>query len=144
MKISRAFWDTSAIVPLCCQQGSSAQFRHLRRQMPDVAAWWGASVEARSALARLLREGKLTAKGLQQAIARLEAQRTAWPEILPSEKIRILAEAMPGQYGLRALDAFQLAAALAWCRERPRGRVFVCGDILLAQVAAQAGFTVEP
>lgn len=107
-------------------------------------SWWGASVEARSALARLLREGKLTAKGLQQAIARLEAQRIAWLEILPSEKIRLLAEAMPGQYGLRALDAFQLAAALAWCRERPRGRVFVCGDLLLAQVAAQVGFTVEP
>ena len=144
MKISRAFWDTSAIVPLCCHQDSSAQFRRLRRQMPDVAAWWGASVEARSALARLLREGKLTAKGLQQAIARLEAQRAAWLEILPNEKIKLLAEAMPEQYGLRALDSFQLAAALAWCRERPRGRVFICGDIQLAQVAAQVGFTVEP
>jgi hypothetical protein len=51
---------------------------------------------------------------------------------------------MPEQYGLRALDSFQLAAALAWCRERPRGRSFVCGDILLAQVAAQTGFTIVP
>lgn len=144
MKTNRAFWDTSAIVPLCCRQDASANFRRLRRQMPDVAAWWGATVEARSALARLLKEGKLTAKGIQQAIARLEAQRAAWFEILPSAKIQSLAEAMPEQFGLRALDSFQLAAALAWCRERTRGRVFICGDILLAQAAAKAGFSVLP
>ncbi len=144
MKTNRAFWDTSAIVPLCCQQDASANFRRLRRQMPDVAAWWGATVEARSALARLLKEGKLTAKGIQQAIARLEAQRAAWFEVLPSAKIQLLAEAMPEQYDLRALDSFQLAAALAWCRERTRGRIFICGDILLAQAATKAGFTVLP
>lgn len=144
MKTNRAFWDTSAIVPLCCRQDSSAQFRRLHRQMSNVSAWWGTTVEARSAFARLLKEGKLTAKGMQQTIARLEALRAAWLEILPNEKIKLLAEAMPEQYGLRALDAFQLAAALAWCREHPRGRIFVCGDTLLAQAAAKAGFTVLP
>jgi len=56
----------------------------------------GATVEARSALARLLREGKLSAKGMQQAIARLEARPAAWLEILPSENIRLLAESNSG------------------------------------------------
>ncbi|MGH9843387.1 MAG: hypothetical protein ACREEM_32010 [Blastocatellia bacterium] len=70
MKTSRAFWDTSAIVPLCCQQDNSAQFRRLRRQMPNVSAWWGATVEARSALARLLKEGKLTAARRKRPLGR--------------------------------------------------------------------------
>ncbi|MDQ7843436.1 MAG: hypothetical protein QN141_11835 [Armatimonadota bacterium] len=37
---------------------------------------------------------------------------------------------------------FQLAAALVWCRERPRGRSFVCLDRALALAAGTLGFAV--
>jgi hypothetical protein len=36
----------------------------------------------------------------------------------------------------------QLAAALTWCKGKPRNRAFVCFDLLLADVAAQVGFNV--
>ncbi len=112
IKIERAFWDTSAVVPLCCHQAESQEMRRIARRVKRVAAWWGTTVEARSAFSRLVRDGKMTTGGLQQAAARLEAQRKAWVEVLPSERVRELAETLPEQYGLRALDSFQLAAAL--------------------------------
>jgi predicted nucleic acid-binding protein len=91
-----------------------------------------------------MREGKMTTRGLNQAVARLEVQRASWIEVLPSERAREIAETLPERYGLRALDSFQLAAALVWCKEQPRGRWFVCADTRLAEVAAKAGFSVFP
>jgi predicted nucleic acid-binding protein len=64
--------------------------------------------------------------------------------MLPSEKVRTMAEALPDEYGVRAADALQLAAALVWCRERPRRRPFVCFDERLANAAAKVGFAVRP
>lgn len=143
-KIERAFWDTSAIVPLCCQQDASQEIRRIARRIKRVAAWWGTTVEARSAFSRLVRNGQMTAKGLQQAVARLEVYRASWIELLPGDRLREIAEGLPEQYGLRALDSFQLAAALAWCKEQPRGRLFVCCDARLAEAAQKAGFDVLP
>jgi predicted nucleic acid-binding protein len=140
----RAFWDTSAVVPLCCRQDASQVARRLLRRYTRAVAWWGSSVEAVSAFNRLAREGKLTAKGLKQAAARLEVLRRTWSEVLPTARVRHLAERLPEQYGLRALDSFQLAAALVWCREHPRRRVFVCLDERLTEAAAKAGFDVAP
>lgn len=143
-KIERAFWDTSAIVPLCCQQDASQEMRRIVRRVKRVAAWWGTSVEARSAFSRLVRGGKMTARGLQQAVTRLDVHRASWVEVLPGDRVREIAEGLPEQFGLRALDSFQLAAALVWCKEQPRGRLFVCCDARLAEAATKAGFDVLP
>lgn len=83
-------------------------------------------------------------RGLKQAAARLEVQRRAWSEVLPSEPVRQLAESLPERHGLRALDSFQLASALVWCREQPRQRLFVCCDARLAEAATRAGFDALP
>ena len=139
-----AFWDTSAIVPLCCQQNLSHSLRKLWRETAHVIVWWGTTVEIRSAISRLHGEGVITAKGRQQALARLEVLRQEWREITPSEKTRRLAEGLPDAYGLRALDSFQLAAALVWCNEKPKNRVVVCDDSKLSVAAQTVGFTVVP
>jgi len=60
----------------------------------------------------------------------------------PKIRVREIAETLPQIYGLRALDSFQLAAALVWCKEKPRNRPFVCYDDKLAKAAEKAGFTV--
>ena len=44
---------------------------------------------------------------------------------------------------LRAADAFQLAAALVWCKERPNRRLFVSFDNALADAAEAEGFDVH-
>jgi hypothetical protein len=41
-------------------------------------------------------------------------------------------------------DSFRLASVLVWCKEQPRGRLFVCCDVLLAEAATNAGFDVLP
>ena len=143
-KIERAFWDTSAIVPLCCHQDISQEMRRIARRVKRVAAWWGTTVEARSAFSRLVRDGKMTARDLQKAVARLDVHRASWVEVQPSDRVREIAEGLPEQYGLRALDSFQLAAALVWCKEQPRGRLFVCCDARLSDAATKAGFDVLP
>ena len=143
-KASIGFWDTSVIVPLCCQQNLSQTVRKLWRETDHVVVWWGTTVEVRSAISRLHRGGVITVKGRQQALARLELLRREWYEITPSEQARRLAEDLPDTYGLRALDSFQLAAALVWCREKPRNRTFVCDDARLAASAEAVGFTVVP
>ena len=109
-----------------------------------MVVWWGTPLEARSAFARLWREEHLTPEERARAVARLAQLRAAWNEILPTEKVRSLAEEMPDAHGLRAADAAQLAAALVWCRERPKQRVMVCFDERLRTAAAAFGFSVRP
>jgi hypothetical protein len=139
-----AFWDTSAVVPLCCQQSLSRSMRKLWRETSRVVVWWGTTVEVRSAISRLHSEELLTTKGRQQALARLEVLRQEWREMMPTDRVRGLAEGSPDAYGLRALDSFQLAAALVWCNEKPKNRVFVCDDAELSAAARAVGFTVVP
>ena len=75
---------------------------------------------------------------------RLLAQlRPSWDEIQPAERVRAIAEDLPDRYGVRALAAMQLAAALVWCRERPNRRPFICFDERLSAAAAAAGFIVR-
>ena len=139
-----AFWDASAIVPLCCSQPAIAQGRRLRRELKRMVVWWGTPLEARSAFARLVRERELTADQRIAAVRLLAQLRAAWDEILPTEKIRLLAEDLPDAHGVRAADAAQLAAALVWCRERPKQRPFVCFDERLRTAASALGFSVRP
>ena len=142
--VKRAFWDASAIVPLCCSQPATVPGRKLLTELRRMVVWWGTPVEARSAFARLVREDRLTGPQRTAAIRLLNQLRGSWDEILPSEQVRTLAVGLPDEYGIRGADALQLAAALVWCRERPRRRPFVCFDERLVAAASKAGFTVRP
>ncbi len=142
MKNAQAFWDSSVVVPLCCQQLTSHPLRRLLRQTSRLLVWWGASVEVNSALSRLLRNGDISGPDRLAAVHRLEVLKAGWREISPSEKVRTLAEELPAQYSLRAMDALQLAAALVWCKEKPKGRVLVCAARRLGVAAESAGFTI--
>lgn len=139
-----AFWDASAIVPLCCSQPATVQLGRMRRELRPIVVWWGTPLEARSAFARLVREGTLTPDERLASVRRLAQLRGAWDEILPTERVRSLAEELPDAHGLRAADAAQLAAALVWCRERPKQRPLVCFDDRLRTAATALGFLVRP
>lgn len=140
MRAESAFWDASAVVPLCCHQPPSATVRRLARERPRLVVWWGTLIEARSALRRLFRENALSDAGLQQATSRLDILRRSWSEILPSEEIRDHAVTLLDRHEIRAADSFQLAAALVWCNGRPRRRLVVCFDGRLADAAKHTGF----
>lgn len=144
MKTENSFWDSSALVPVCILQLSSHNFQRLWKQSNRISIWSGATVEIRSALARLHRNGEINVKELQSAVRRLDAMRRSWREIVSGEKLRLIAENLPDTYGLKSLDSFQLAAALVWCKEKPKGRLFICDDIRLSEAAQKAGFKTKP
>ena len=137
-----AFWDTSAIVPLCCHQPQTAQAARMGRVYSRRTVWWATRVEAASSFHRLLRNNELNRTGLEQALERLKLLRRAWNEVQPSDDIREHAERLLAVHKLRAADALQLAAAHVWCRHRPRGRHFVGSDGNLSSAAEAEGFTV--
>jgi predicted nucleic acid-binding protein len=139
--LSTAFWDSSALVPLCIKESTSRQVRsHLRKFSPVV--WWASSVEVHSAIARLHRNGAVNDMGKQGALSRLSLLRRGWREILPDDPLRELASRLLDVYALRANDSLQLAAALTSCQQRPAQRTFICGDARLCEAAEAAGFVV--
>jgi predicted nucleic acid-binding protein len=137
-----AFWDTSGIVPLCCLQPQSAQARQVARSYGKYIVWWATSIEATSSVYRLVREGEMTIKESQKALARIDYLRQYWNEIQPTEEVRELAERLLGRHKLKSADALQLAAALVWCNNRTRGRHFIGADGALLAAAATEGFTI--
>lgn len=142
MKTTDAFCDSSALVPLFVDQRGSA-FARSTLKVGSAAIWWGTPVEIATALARLHREGVFTAQDSEKAANRLAVARQTWNEVLPSERVRDVAQALVQRHPLRAADAFQLAAALEWAKHRPRGRRFICLDRRLAEAARAEGFQVE-
>lgn len=133
------FWDASALVPLCVNQNNTAAARSFYA-MYEVAIWWATPVEIASATARLLRMSliKSTEWNHAQKIASILAD--SWSVIEPSNALRTTAERLVRTYDLRAADAFQLAAALEWCKHTPRGQIFLTADDRLLQSALLAGF----
>jgi len=137
-----AFWDASALVPLCCQQPQTTAARQARRLFPVLIVWWATSVECSSALRRLERAQSLTTRETQQAFQEQARLRLRWTEIAPLGEVRDAAERLLGVHGLRAADALQLAAALVWCNRHPQGRTFISGDDRLLDAADKEGFNI--
>ena len=141
MRKTTAFWDASALVPLCIHEAASHRAQlYLRKFAPVV--WWGSPVEVHSAICRLHRDKEISDLDRQGAVARLQLLSRGWREVLPHDQVRDLATESLDKYPLRAADSLQLAASLMWCQERPSGRNFVCADHRLAEAANSAGFSV--
>jgi predicted nucleic acid-binding protein len=139
----RAFWDTSALLPLLCRDPFSTRSRELLRKYSTIIVWWGTTVEIHAAVSRLQREGRITVEGVQSVLSFAAELRMRWREILPVDRVRQLAEESCIRYGIRSADALQLAAALVWCNERPKARNFLCFDKRLLDAARASGFTVH-
>jgi uncharacterized protein len=137
-----AFWDTSAIVPLCCQQVQTQQARHYSRHYVPMIVWWGTTIEAWSTFNRLLRQKHLSSGEYRQAIQTFDKLKTMWGEISPLDEVRQLSERLLRTHNLTAGDAMQLASALVWCDERPKGRHFICADEKLTIASEAEGFMV--
>jgi predicted nucleic acid-binding protein len=141
VKKSTAFWDASALVPLCVHEAASRHTQsYLKRFAPVV--WWGSLVEVYSAICRLHRDREISDLDKQGAVARLRLLNRGWREILPDDQVRDLATQLLDTHSLRAADSLQLAASLTWCQQRPSRRSFICGDQRLANAAQSAGFSV--
>lgn len=137
-----AFWDTSALVPLCCLQPQTQAARQAFRLFPGMTVWWATTVECVSALRRLERDLELTVQETQQSLHELDKYRQRWSEIAPQEELKVTAERLLRIHPLRAADSLQLAAAMIWCNRHPRGKAFVCSDEKLLEAAEEEGFNI--
>lgn len=141
MKKTTAFWDSSALVPLCIHQSASRQAQLFLKKF-DLVVWWGSFVEVHSAICRLYREKQITDANKQGAVARLRLLSRGWREVLPDDQVCDIAAESLDNYVLRAADSLQLAAAFVWCQKRPARRNFISADRRLWQAATAAGFSV--
>ena len=138
-----SYWDSSALVPLCTKEPRSPLAGKMWRQFPAKFVSWTASVEILSALARIERENEITLAQRVKAESRLAKLERIIEIIQPESRIIELARTFPATYGLKGADSIQLASALVWCREFPKNKVFVSGDLKLLEVAETVGFTVH-
>ena len=135
------FWDSSALVALCLAQPKSKGARAALATDPELVVWWASVVECASAIARLHREGLLTASDESAARALLETLRRSWFEVQPGDSVRAQAMRLVRLHPLRAADALQLAAAMEWSGS-PASGGFVTLDERLRRAAEREGFDV--
>src|SRR5262249_36587065 len=138
------FWDSSALVPLVVQQAASAEVEAWIAEDAAVVAWTLTPVELVSAVRRLLREDALVesaAPGAEEVARELMACAHIVSDI---ERVKTIATRLLRVHALRAADALQLAAALAWVDGPAEGAVLHTFDQRLAVSASREGFRVLP
>jgi len=137
-----AFWDTSALVPLCVRQGITPRVIALYKSH-EVVVWWATPVEIASAIARLARMRQLDSEDCAKSRKLAKSLADSWSVIQPSDALRTKAAQLVDRYDLRAADCLQLAAALEWCEDAPQGRVFLTADRKLREAALLSGFDAK-
>jgi uncharacterized protein len=138
------FWDASAIVPLLFEEVSTPSVKRLSAEDPAMLIWWGTWIEVASALARLVREKKVTVEESDLLRTRMESTWRGAAIVQPSARVLHEADGLLFRHVLRAGDAFQLAAARAALRDEPDGFGFVTFDYRLRLAAKAEGFTIYP
>ena len=141
MRVS-AFWDTSALVPLCVRQGITSRALALCKSY-EVVVWWATPVEIASALARLVQMRQIDSADCAKARKLAKSLADSWSVIQPSHALRARAARLVDRYDLRAADCLQLAAALEWCEGISQGRVFLTADQKLRAAARLSGFDAQ-
>jgi len=114
------------------------------KETPGMALWCGTRLECLSALSRRRREGTLNSTKADTARKVLADLGREALIVAPLPDVWDRAERLLEVHPLNAADAMQLASALAWCQERPQGRVFTCLDGKLREAARREGFRLFP
>jgi uncharacterized protein len=136
------FWDSSAVLPLVVAEASTRQMQTIAETDPVMSVWWVTEIECVSALARLEREGALSADATETALKRLDTLAETWNEVQTVVALRGVARRLLRVHILRAAAALQLAAANILAEGQPRSLEIVTLDRQLAAAARREGFSV--
>lgn len=134
------FWDSSALVPLLLPEPRSRPLTALLMTDKEVVIWWATPLECQSAIYRRHRTAPLPQQTMRDLNDRLRAFVEHASTIAPTDDVRRRAARLLAGHALRAADALQLAAALAWCEEQPHNETFVSLDDRLGAAARKEGF----
>jgi uncharacterized protein len=137
------FWDSSAITPLLVVEADSERRESQLLVDSDIVVWFGTLAEVESSLARRKRAGELSIDAELRARRHFDELSAHWTEVAPTTEVRARAIRLLRVHPLRAADAFQLAAALIFCREQPQHLRFLTADQRLHAASALEGFPVE-
>jgi predicted nucleic acid-binding protein len=137
-----AFWDSSALIPLCVIQPQTARARSLYGTFA-IVAWWASQAEVWSGLTRLMRMRMISQRQFAQAKQLATALIDDWYVLHPSARIMADACLLLEKHPLSAADSLQLAAAIEASNRRPAKYTFITGDQRQADAARQIGFNVE-
>lgn len=138
------FWDSSGVVPLVVGQSTSAQVERWLAEDGQVAVWTLTPIEVLSALRRLVRDGLVDEAHARAAEDNAVSLLRAAHAVSDVERVKSLAQRLLRVHALRAADALQLGAALAWAEGQPAGRVLHTFDRRLALAAQREGFVAVP
>jgi predicted nucleic acid-binding protein len=138
------FWDSSSLLPLIVREARSPEAFAWLQAAPVVVSWTLTPVEAVSALCRLLREARISETQARVGEQRLHEIVGIGVVIGDVERIKLRAARLLRVHPLRAADAMQLAAALAWVDGQPSGQTFHTFDERLAFAAQREGFEALP
>jgi len=136
------FWDASAIVPLLITEAATTALQRVAAEDRELLVWWATEVECASAIARLERDGALTAGDVTDAFDRLRRLADAWHEVDPTDSVREAAVRFLRVHALRSADALQLAAAFVAAERRPPSLEMITLDERLSAAARKEGFAV--
>jgi predicted nucleic acid-binding protein len=101
-----------------------------------------ARIECRSAVERLVREGKLNAATRRRVLAKLDTLLAAFDIVAFSADVETDALALLGSHPLRSLDALQLSCARRLKGDGDGVVELACCDRKLAEAAAADGFSL--
>ena len=132
------FVDASALVKRYVRERHSRRTRELVSTRPIAISRWS-EVEVPSALARLVREGRLSGRARDRALAAFAADLSVWHVVEVTPEITALARLLLMQYELRAGDAVQLASA-RWLRQAVPVEGLQAFDTRLVAAAAAEQF----
>ncbi|MBI3534751.1 MAG: hypothetical protein HY072_04615, partial [Deltaproteobacteria bacterium] len=121
-----AFWDSSSIIPLILKEEKTDQSMTLFKKTEKMLVWEYAQIECFSAICKKEKTGDLNYPIFKEALQSLYSLTLLWNEITPLSLLaKTLAKRMISSYGLRTLDALQLAAALISCNEDVKNLTFI-------------------
>lgn len=136
------FWDSSAIIPLVCDEKQTKFCMNLIRVDPSLVVWSLASVEVYSALCRKFRDGTLSKEEFRIAKERNALLWKSYSEITQYSLVKKRSYRILETHQLRSADALHLAAALVVFEEQTTSTEFVTFDARLATAAEKEGFIV--
>jgi len=128
------YLDTSALLKLYVEETGRAAVVAEFERAATVATVRISYAEARSALARHRREGRLDTKSLRRSVELLDGDWGTYTVVDVSEPLVRRAGALAERHGLRGYDAVQLAAAAELARAGAEVR-FACFDERLQRAA---------
>ncbi len=134
-----AYFDTSAVVPLIINEPSTERCNRVWNESSRVVSVRLLYPEARAALARAERMGRITRAQLVSAVAELDSIMSEVDHIEVTAQLAAAAGNLAQEHGLRGYDAVHLAAVNAVA---DGDLVLVTGDADLASAAVALGIAV--